>query len=265
MPYKTELSADFIYQLKNELDDDVRLLEELPERIAHRKKRYEAALLFAPVGFDPEKSVSVTSDDTLDVETQVQIDTSLGNERTDLSSAVSKAEKTALLSWASCIQRTLDSALTGMTHQEVLAKVKSNFPELPVSKGDKGFYNAIGKLSERGLLVKHAGSLYSPTVIESITKRGENLPAVPEVQTRAGSSGEIILAILDDHAEGLSAADLKKLVDDVPNAPKSLREHSQYIYNVLATLIGSGRVSKSGNLYRLAGNGKAPVGTGASL
>lgn len=251
----SELSAEFIRQLKHELEADIRLLEELPERISQKKKRYEAALMFAPADFDPDEvTVPVVEEDAVDP-----------NEAPVFAlTAVDNTEESDTPSWTKAIQSVLDKSDVGLAHKELLAKVRVEYPAMPTSTGEKGFYNGVSKLAERKSLLKHGGHLYSSKLVDAILARGETLPEAPAVQTRSGSSGEIILKILGAHATGLSAPDLKAQLSNVVDAPASLKKHSQYIYNVLATLIGSGQVVKVGSVYQLPEKNKAPVGTGAS-
>lgn len=256
MANPSELSVEFIRQLKHELEDDIRLLEELPERISQKKRRYEAALMFAPAGFDPDGApLPEVEEDAVDGAVAPEF---------VLIPADNVRESNAP-SWTKAIQKVLDRSDGGLTHKELLFKVREEFPAMPVSTGEKGFYNGVSKLAYRKTLLKHGVQLYSSKVVDAIHARGDTLPEAPSVQTRSGSSGEIIMAILGTHAEGLSAQDLKLLVNNVPDAPASLKKHSQYIYNVLATLIGSGQVVKVGSMYRLPEKSKAPVGTGASF
>jgi len=242
MSKPSELSAEFILDLKHELEADMRLLEELPGRIELKKKRYDAALLFAPVGFNPDaipvKRVSAKIEEipaTQEFLPANHVDVNVENP-----------------SWTRAIQTVLDNSDRGISHKELLSQVRSKYPMMPASNGEKGFYNGISKLSEREALVKHGGLLYSSNVVNLIKARGESLPDEPDIQIRSGSSGELILSLLGKNLAGLSAKDLKNLASKNPDAPKSLTEHSQYIYNILATLIGSGLVVKQDGLYRQA-------------
>jgi hypothetical protein len=61
----------------------------------------------------------------------------------------------------------------------------------------------------------------------------------------------IVLGILDQNRNGLSAADIKNKAGNHPNAPASMREHGQYIYTVLGKLEAAGRIIREGGLYIL--------------
>lgn len=140
----------------------------------------------------------------------------------------------------------------GIPHKELLTKIIEKHPTLEQSQGDKGFYNAVARLAKGGEITKFGGLLYSTRVVNLLREKGEKLPDMTlEVRRRAGGSAQIVIEILEKHPGGLSGPDLKKVVAEIPEAPKSVREHGQYIYNILATLMGSGVVTKKDGIYRL--------------
>ena len=144
------------------------------------------------------------------------------------------------------MNRHLASLPGGISHRDLLAALKQTELGGRVAPGEKGFYNAIGKLAEKGLLVKAGGLLYHRAVADRLVESGQSLPDMtPEVNRRPGSSAAFVVEALIGHPKGLTAPDLKKIVSARADAPKSLREHGQYIYNVLSTLMGSGAVSRN--------------------
>jgi len=243
MDSSNQLSADFILQLKTELEADIRLYESLPARIAERKRRYEAALLFAPEGFDPSAPLMTKS--TPPPENKIS------NESSEFTLTSSEQRIGASPpSWIVAVKNVLDECNGGLTHKELFERIKIAFPGIPTSNGDKGFYNAIAKLAKRTQLVKHGGFLYSAKTFAELKDRGEPLPEL-QGRVRSGSSGEIVLSLLQAHKNGLTGPELKKLAASTPDAPRSLKDHGQYIYNILATLIGTGAVVKDNGIYKL--------------
>ena len=67
----------------------------------------------------------------------------------------------------------------------------------------------------------------------------------------------ILKALLDAKPEGLTGPEVKQAVANMPGAPQSLMDHGQYIYNLLASVIGAGAVERSDNLYRLTESGRS--------
>ncbi len=248
-PADETLPAGFILKLKTEVDVLKKQWAELPAIIKEKERKYEAALMFAPPGFDPEAAVEALSVDQDPIEEKEAPEVEVAPEEFILKSPVE--EHSDKPTWVGALGNTLTLSGRGQSHQELLSFIRANYPALSVSNGEKGFYNAVARLADRKELVKHGGLLYSATVIKDMQARGEKLPEAPEHQIRRGSSGEIVLEVLKAHPNGIAGPDLRKLVAEVPSAPKSLREHGQYIYNILATLMGTGAVVKEGGVYKL--------------
>lgn len=232
------LPAEYILALKVKMDEKQRLYEQLPQEISECKRIYEAALIFAPKNFDPSVKSSSTEQGVLFQ--PVAKKAKLG---------IEKQPRAERKSWATSVKNVLDSAGRGMNRKELFEAVRLNNPDLPVSAGEKGFYNAIAKVLERGNLVKHGDLLFSSQLVEDMKSRGEELPETPERRIRSGGSADFVLNALQSHPTGLTAPEIKKIVGDIPEAPKSIREHGQYIYNILATLMGSGAVVKKDGIY----------------
>lgn len=144
----------------------------------------------------------------------------------------------------------LEDAMGGLPHKQLLQMAREKY-QFPPSNGEKGFYNAVAKLVNAGAVVKHGNLLFADKVIKEITAKGGALPVVPEMARRAGSSAELIHQVLVQHPDGLSGPDLRNIVAGLPEAPKSLREHAQYVYNILGAMMGTGEVSKVDGIYRL--------------
>jgi hypothetical protein len=251
------LAPDFILDLKEQLELKEWQLARLPEEIAELRKRYEAALLFAPKGFNPDADTATQTPVMVPLESLAPSEAVPQQKALDLKPKKTRATKVkpksnanARPSWASAVRLMLDGATEGMTHKELLGAIRL-VHDFPQSNGEKGFYNAVARLLKDGGGVKHAGRLYSAKVVAAIRKYGGELPQAPEVARRAGGSASLIVGILQQHSDGLTAINLRKVLQEMPDAPRSLTHHGQYVYNVLGTLIGAGTVVKNGSLYRL--------------
>lgn len=251
-----------LLQLKSEVDELKKQWLELPALIKEKERKYEAALMFAPPDFDPDAAMELATPQLVEGAAPLpgkneadqspieEVRPDAEPEEFTLRPPVEKHSEKA--TWIGSLRNTLTLSGRGMSHQELLAFVRANYPALPVSNGEKGFYNAVAKLADRKELVKRGGLLYASSVIDAMKARGEALPEVPEHQHRKGGSGEIVMQVLKEHPNGLTGPELRKAVAAIPHAPKSLREHGQYIYNILATLMGTGVVVKNGTTYQLA-------------
>lgn len=246
VPSPVYLPKEYILSIKTRLEGKRRQLELLPVEIEELAKRYEAAIIFAPPDIDaPQSEAAVTqqiADTTKDAATVAVV----------LRKRITKPPKVEKpVGWRKGLQTILEESANGIAHQPLLKMAREKY-KLPPSSGEKGFYNAIAKLIQAQTVVKHGNLLFAANVIEGIKKNGGTLPAPPEMHRRAGSSAGLIHQVLHGHPEGLTGPALRKLVAELPDAPKSLREHAQYVYNILGTMIGAGDVSKSNGLYRLS-------------
>jgi len=248
------LPEEYILTLKARVQELEDLYRRLPEEIREVRKRYEAALLFAPPGFDPEVAViravsvptSASSAPSLPAEQVV----ALGTPQVATEDAIQEGR----IGWRSAMLDVLSMEGRGLTHKELLSIVRQRY-ELPVSNGEKGFYNAVAKMIKAGTLVKHGNHLFTADLFEDARARGA-LPDEVMVGRRPGGSPELVLQVLRAHPEGLSASQLREIFASMPEAPQSLSRHGQYIYNVLSTLVGNAQIVREEGVYRLSQENK---------
>lgn len=247
------MTADDILRLKADYEADVRLYEDLPARIKLKKRRFEAAMLFAPDGFDPNAPADQTQapvpPPVATTPPSPQPAPAVPVEANEFELAREPAER---LTWVGELARVLNESSRGLSHKEALAMLKATPLGDSASTGDKGFYNAVFRLEGRGQLIKSGGLLYSKKLVDEMKARGEYLPDVTtETRRRAGGAATMILSVLKSNPEGLDGNELRKQVAAMPGVPSSMSKHSHYIYNILATLIGQGAVVKDdGGRYR---------------
>ncbi len=226
------LSAEFILGLIAERDEKRELVDRLSAEIAALEKRIDAAMLFAPAGFNPAAPMP-------DVEGPPRPQTRSSPLFVRWSGGDDKT------TWREAILGVLATAGRGMSHKNVVAMARDRYVLPPVRDGEeKAFYNALSKLVHSGQVVKHGNLLYLASTYREADKAGA-LPAVGPTARRVGSSAELVAGLLREHAEGLTGPQLRDHLRRVPDAPKSLWEHAQYVYNILAPMIGSGEVVKS--------------------
>jgi hypothetical protein len=244
------LPASFIISLKEKHEQLLALQQELPARIAESAKRLEAAMMFAPPDLAPNAeetppTVSTEPAKPPIVKAASQSSGARGGRRD--------------ISWGSEIERVLVEESRGMSHASVLARLQESPISKNPSKGNKGFYNAIVRLSANGQVIKHGGLLYAASVEQKLRESGALLPDTSGgLHKQRGGTGALILkALLDAKPEGLTGPEVKQAVANMPGAPQSLMDHGQYIYNLLASVIGAGAVERSDNLYRLTESGRS--------
>lgn len=234
------LTLKDIVTLKEDYEADVRLLEELPARIKLKKRKYEAALFFAPPGWEEIlRNMELPEPAPADDDDDAHPDAEGGQDGPE------KRKK-----WTTELVRLLEASESGITRQEALAKLKAS--GLAGSEGDKGFYGAIAKLEFRNQLVKVGNMLYAPLVLAKLQAEGKVPRHDPETLVRPNGSAMAALAVLKDYPEGLDANALRTLVGNRPGAAASILRHHHYIYNVLGTLLDQKSIVKEGEIYKLA-------------
>lgn len=252
------LTVADIARLKAEYEADVRLLEELPARIKQRRRRYEAALLFAPPGFDPNSLNAPQAQAAAPAPVREPVAApsfELASPPTSSQEDMAEEETgPGRLTWIGEVERVLIEAGRGLAHQQVLDILKATELGDRMSAGGKGFYNAVARLEHQGRLVKAGGLLYAAKTVDDMVARGEALPDnTAEVRRRAGGSSSAVLEVLREHPSGLDVTQLREAVSKRPGVPESITKHSHYIYNVLSTLMGQGAIEKQGEIYRIKG------------
>lgn len=147
----------------------------------------------------------------------------------------------------------LGKARNGLTHRELMEQLKQTEHAARATKnGGKSYYNIVSKLIARNAIIRHATQNFHPRIYEALKASG-NLPSIePEMAVQKNSGADIALQVLRQHPRGLTGLQLRDKAAVMPGAPKSIEHHGQYIYNVLATLIGAGLVERSNNIYRIA-------------
>lgn len=254
------LTVATVRALRSDYEADVKLLAELPARIEAKKRRLDAAMLFVPPGTSldgPELAMPVpqpVAKQVLELSlapSDSEESTAGDEDRDDDDDEIGESAKR--ITWSSAMAEALAAADKGVTHKELLEKLVETPLGSRRSNGDKGFYKAIARLKKVGAITQAGGLIYHKDVAARIIEKLGELPdAHAETNRREGGTASMVVRVLRQHPEGLVGPELKELVGAMPGAPKSLTGHSQYIYNVLAKLIGSGAVAKDGGLYRLA-------------
>ena len=188
-----------------------------------------------------------------------------------LTSVASKRKQTSTLNparaegheFSNFVTELVNKSRDGISHSQLKSAVQNSAYAHRLEDQAKAYHRTIGKLIARNEIIRHGPKFYSPSVFEVLKKTGD----LPEIESgpsmRENGAANIALEVLRKYPDGLSGPDLKRLVGADPAAPKSVTGHGQYIYNVLATLVGSGRVEKAGPLYRIVQKA-TPRSSGAS-
>lgn len=250
------LTVASVRAIKADYESDVRLLQEMPARIEQKKRRLEAAMLFLPEGMDLDAVEQEVPDVSQPIApTSLPAQPALPEPTADVQGG-DEPDDTGSMTWAGEMLAQLQAAGRGVSHRELLDGLMATLLRAKATKGFKGFYNAVARLADKGDLVKGGGLLYHKDVAAKVIAEHGQLPDVGHVtRRRAGGSASFIVEALQEHPGGLTGPQLKEIVSSMDGAPKSMREHGQYIYNLLGTLMGNGSVTKQNGLYKLSPEG----------
>lgn len=252
------LTLAAVRALKADYEADVRLLEELPGRVELKKRRLEAAMMFLPPGVDLDQVAAAAPPKppapiTRSPAAAWPFPTGSVAPVPPTAPAATGATADEKITWSGEMTRLLVTSGRGLSHRELLDELKKTELGERSSPGEKSFYNTISRLAERGVLVKAGGLLYHADVAERLRASGNPLPDMTtEVGRRAGGSSSLVVDALTAHSKGLTAPELKRVIGARDDAPKSLKDHGQYIYNVLSTMLGNGTITRRNGVYRLA-------------
>lgn len=173
-----------------------------------------------------------------------------------------KARRTA--SASGLLINVLRNAPGGVSHRDLAQALAGTEYVSLLENGNKGYYRVMARALKKGEVIKHANLNFHPAVYQRLKASGQLPKEEPDnMRVRAHSAAAITLGVLNDFPQGLTGPELKVKVGAHRDAPRSVREHGQYVYNILATLIGGGYVYKDGNKYRIVETAR-PRSNGAS-
>lgn len=212
---------------------DILIADEARARLS--RTRYEAALKLGPPEFRPGAKRLIAR-------------ARLVAPRTKPAKSSVSASGRRGKTWISEVMRVVDEHKEGISSQNILAVLLKTPLGKSSSKGHKGFYHAVTRLTKRGEIVKYGTLFVSKETAAELEKRGEKIYGV--VSQRRGSSA-IVIDTLDKHPEGLTAPQLQEIVAELPDAPKSMKLYRHYIYNILSTLKNADRVEVTNGIYKV--------------
>lgn len=143
--------------------------------------------------------------------------------------------------WVDAVRTWIHSASLGIGYPRLRAMMeKTPGFEDRFRQSEKGYYRAIGALSDRGEIVKYNGRLYSPEALAAYKEkvsRGELQDERP-VAGAYSPMGEAILDIVFRHAkDGILGKDILIDLRRDPEFNATLTPHNSGAYNIIARLV----------------------------
>jgi len=172
-------------------------------------------------------------------------------------------------SWTGTIKRILVQANRPMTFAELKDAVAETHLGETLNRTDKAFYGSIGKLTERGDIVKHKGRLFSPQAFHQFMEDVRAGRAVDESfdGSRAGTSDNAVALIRFLKGRGGKGTTTEIVQSLLTNPPDDLNvtNNRNSIYNLINRMYKNGQLIKAGDKYHLPDEDKgAPNRNGSS-
>lgn len=255
------LTVAGIRAMKADCEADEKLLAELPERLAKKKQRFEAALLFVT----EEQRTAIYAAEDAEGEKAEPL------ELTNPESRRFQTERAGKPTWTGLIMRVLQSASEGLIHDQIMDEITKLHPPFDrhLDENSKRYYNAISKLETRGEIVKHAARFYTPELMHNLIKDGEELPEddVDTNQPKEYTSGWFIALALKGADDGMSPSEIRDALKDDEGVPPALMTSKSFLFNILKQLQMDGFVVKDeeNKKYYHASKKVKPRGNGASM
>ncbi len=229
------LTVASIRSLKQAISNMTRAIEEMTKKIEEDNRRLNAAMMFVPEGFDIEAPEIEAPETVKPLPPVVHAPANKTIAKTG-----SRGGRRGALTWRSEVQRIISASKVGLTYKDLMDEcLKTPLVNMRFN-GDKGFYTAISKLIKLGVIVKSHDYLYSNKLAMEMKERGEELYST---RFRKDSSS-LIIEILAEYSNGLTAPQLRDIAGKHPDAPKSMPQ-GNLIYNLLNKAIRNGYVVKS--------------------
>lgn len=158
--------------------------------------------------------------------------------------------ETGGLSFVSAVRSIVGTADDGI----VIAAVKSRVAMGPLGKrlsqSNKGFYNAVSRLANRGEIIRYNGRLFTHEAYAKFKRRVRAGLVADDAPKHAVHSpmGEAILAIVKD-APGIKGGDIITALRINPEFNAALYPHQTGAYNIISRLVLRKQIKKTGREY----------------
>jgi hypothetical protein len=156
------------------------------------------------------------------------------------------------LSWTDAMMSVVSAAQGPLTYNELRDRMQ-NGPSRGRTWTDKSFYGAMGKLDEKGQLIRHKGHVFSVAAYERFQMdiaagRAKDFDAAtPNRQPSA--LGKLMAGIVANQPIGLSSAHIIGIVRQNPEFAEAVEKNKTFAYNVLKSLVDKGEITKRDGLY----------------
>ena len=255
------LTVASVKAMKDDYLEDERLLAELPARVAEKKRRFEAALLFV----SEEQRAAIFEENP---KVSARGETDKPPELTSSGDASRRfvAARGGRPTWTGVIMRVIESADQGLPHDQLMAEIAKLDPAFgkELARNAKPYYNAMSKLEHRQAIEKRAGYFYRPGLLSELRSQEQELPEEPKSQLKEYSAAWFINGALESAGVPMSAHEIREALRHKEGVTPTLITNKSFIFNVLKALQGDGYIEKDEETKKYYSSKLRPRGNGAS-
>ncbi len=159
-------------------------------------------------------------------------------------------------SWVATILRIAKKENRGMTYPELKGELAKTHLGETLQRTDKAFYGGIGKLAERGAIVKHKGRVYTPAAYKRFKLDVEAglVDDAPAPSSFSGHNSPNKLAVFELLSNRPSGVGMGEIIECLLNntATRNAVVHNRTpVYNLLGRMTKRGELNKRGRKYYL--------------
>ena len=156
--------------------------------------------------------------------------------------------------WTAVILKIVTASDRGITYPEMKEEVEKTHLGETLQKTDKALYGGVGRLAEKGEIIKHKGRIYSRKAYAQFQRDIAAGTAVDDwapVQTHDSPAKIAIFDFLRSRSRGATTAQIISALRMNPNTKEAVERNKTPVYNLLARLVRRAELIKQGKVYRV--------------
>ncbi|MDP3740159.1 MAG: hypothetical protein Q8R02_22430 [Hyphomonadaceae bacterium] len=152
------------------------------------------------------------------------------------------------VTWVAAVAAWVASTPAGMTHAELKSQMLSTEWGPKFRESEKGYYNALSRLQNRGVIKKHGNRLYTAEALENYLKAVAQGRITEKPEAIVGSYSPMGEAVLDivyrNRFKGVRAPDIVAELQNDVEFKATLTPHRTGAFNIVARLVRRKQIVK---------------------
>lgn len=156
------------------------------------------------------------------------------------------------ITWREAILGVLVEAGKGLEPHEITRALKKTDFKDRVTGNPNGLYNTITRMAAKGDLLRKGKLVYASDVLDRMIKNGADISTVGKTayEVQPDSTASLIVKVLNENPQGLRGARILEKLKQEENAPKSVFNHSSFLYTILGKLVARNVIVKRGKVFK---------------